>query len=59
MFNGSLYKNNQLQLLEQQDVISAYVIMADNKNNILESHKKSCTTLMHDRSRKTKNIEII
>ena len=33
-------KNNQLQLLEQQDVISAYVIMADNKNNILESHKK-------------------
>ena len=59
MFNGSSYKNNQLQLLEQQDVISAYVIMADNKNNILESHEKSCTTLMHDRSRKTKNIEII
>ena len=26
-------KYNQLQLLEQQDVISAYVIMADNKNN--------------------------
>ena len=52
-------KNNQLQLLEQQDVISAYVIMADNKNNILESHKKSCTALMHDRSQKTKNIEII